>query len=271
MELIKLTSCKRLDFDFKPLKKWPLSWPAFAWENKIIAGFRKKHPQALNFTKKDSDFLSLFYSCYPDLNLMEMARIFHNENFKETFKEDKNFWPNFFTLYDLKQDISLIKNILNFLIKSPQSFQNWMEGKKLQISDLRIVNSLKPPKTLYSVCEYLAQKNISQALAVQILELTGELILMEHSPEKILQALKTSPPENSIEQIECLRKPKALSQDLKKQKQIAKNLWPPQVQAKWRRIGDQGGLEIKLWSANQEDFQKKIKKISSNSLINKLF
>ena len=108
MKIVPFTSCDSSFFDFQPQKKWPKSWPPFAWDYKLITGFTQAqgdHHPVLEFNdkrkhEKCDDFLKLFHSCYPQLRLPELGRILN----KWDIKQLSGFsWPVFFALYHYHQ------------------------------------------------------------------------------------------------------------------------------------------------------------------------
>ena len=261
MKLVSHSICKK-SLDFQPDKPWPENWPGFAWEKILISGFTHDNRPVLNFQSEDVKFLHLFHSCYPRLNLSEMGRIISNwENM--SFPEFS--WKDFFMFYDLRNTEILIKQ-LKILINTPSVFQNWVCQKELHPSALRVLNSLQNIKTGDFLFQWIAEKNLSQSLGIKILELGVELILMDIPFTDILKPKPS--PEKLIQLMEQKRKPVSTQYDDTQKKKLESIMWPTHATGQWCRKGDRTGLEIKVWSQNQKEWEEKINKITKMKIFN---
>lgn len=264
MNLMAYKDCTKI-LDFKPSKNWSHDWPAFSWETLLISHFNQQNKMVLNFTKKDISFLSLFYSCYNKLNLLELENIFVKWN----PKKDLNFlWKDFFTLYGFGQNTEAFIQELNLFISLPPEFKNWIHKKDVHLKQLRLLKSIKPISKLNFIFNWICQQNLSYSLGIKALELSAELFLMGVLPHKIL-TLNTSP-EEAIQIMEQTRKPISASQEQKNQKNLNQIIGSSHIKAQWQRKGDNTGIEIKLWCKNQEQLEEQIKRIQNKKLFNPL-
>ena len=144
--------CCLQTFNFHPLQVWPLYWPVFAWDKKIISGFSSVQTLAVNFEPDEMDFLSLFHSCYPRLNLLELGRIIHHC--------PKSFFPRkqFLSFYGFHQDTIFIEKQLRLLLSAPVALQKWVVEKEVHLGELRILASMKSVEDLHFIYEWLLKK-----------------------------------------------------------------------------------------------------------------
>ncbi len=266
MELIALKECDK-SFDFQALAEWPEFWPPFAYNKIQISGFKSQNPLALNF-KPPVNFLSLFFSCHPRLQLSELADINHRWN---TIPPEWDFtWGAFFKAYGLHQEVKSIQKLLTSLKSTPLSFQNWVSKKQAHFNDLRILNSFKNTKDLSTLFDWMEKKQVSHAQGVKALRGAGELLLMG---KDISPALNHSPERSSEEDLQVLeqmRHPHTSLRDEAQKRKIQEALWPSGTQSEWVRKGDRAGLQIKIWCKTPQEFDKKWNQIHKTVLSNSL-
>ena len=274
MKLVSPALCDSCSFDFQPQKKWPESWPPFAWDYKLITGFTQSgHHHVLELNNKGKNgkcdyFLNLFHSCYPQLSLPELGRILN----KWDITQLPGFsWPDFLALYHYHQDLPFLKNFFTKLNSTPTSFQKWVTEKKLHLNDLRILNSIPNIDDLSFMFQWITEKNVSHLHGIKTLELAGELLLMGFKEIDILHENLRDNPQAMVQHIERKRKVKALSKDQEQKKKLESTVWPNQVHGQWVRKGDQTGLEIKLWCKNQGELQKKLKTLNDLTTTDNIF
>lgn len=268
MNLIPYQECQK-SLDFQPENPWPKSWPAFAWEKTIIAGFTHTRQSVLNFTASTVQFLHLFHTCHPQLNLSELGRII--SQWSEHEKKLSFSWKDFLILYGLNQDSNFLIKHLKIFISTPSAFQNWTHKKSIHLNELRILNSLENPKQIYFLLEWIGKHDVSHALGLKAMELGIELLLMGCSPDEILSPdIRNTSPESVVQVMEQKRKPLTFSQDQIKKETLRTIPWPAHVTTEWRRKGDKTGLEIKIWCQNQKELKEKIEKVNLLSIFEKL-
>lgn len=263
MELISFNICNK-SLDFQPNAPWPKNWPAFAWNQFLIAGFKENSPYALNFSSKDVKFLHLFHTCHPYLLLSELSRI------TSTWKNIENLflsWEDFFSTYGLKNAQPLF-SLFPIFANTPLAFQKWADQKKIHPSELRILKSLKDISSISPLLQWMAEENLSHSVGLSVLEQGVELILMNLSLEKILNLNLSQ--EDTIKMIEQKRKPLSYSKQQIKKEKLKKILWPSGVNSQWQRKGDKTGLEIKIWCQNQKELEEKLSKVNQLSIFQKL-
>ena len=263
MNLTSYSECEKT-LDFQPEKPWPSHWPPFAWENKLISGFtpNKSDPNScdnhpiLNFSSTDVSFLQLFHTCHPQLNLSELGRLILKWSDRE---KPICSWKEFLPLYGFHHNIEFLIQQFKVFISTPMSFQSWVNKKAVHLSELRILNSLEDVTQIHFIFEWMAKQSPSHSQGIKVLELGVELFLMNMEPDKVLKS--NLPPEKAIQEMEKKRKPIAFSKEEIKKSNLKKITWPPHVIAEWKRKGDLTGLEIKIWSQNTIELEKKINKI----------
>ena len=263
MDLIPFSICNK-SLDFQPDAPWPKNWPAFAWNQFIVAGFKEKNFHALNFSSEDVKFLHLFHTCHPRLHLSEFSRI------TSLWKKTESFsfsWKDFFSKYDLK-NTRLFTSILPIFANTPLVFQKWVDQKKIHPSELRVLTSLKDIKSISSLLQWISEENLSHSLGISILEQGVELILMGTSLEEIFKNNLSQ--EEVLKTIEQKRKPLSHSEEQIKKEQLKKILWPSGIHSQWQRKGDKTGLEIKIWCQNQKELEEKLSKVNQLSIFQQL-
>jgi len=286
MNLLPYKACSK-SLDFSPNTPWPDNWPAFSWEQYIVAGFNTKQQNSLNFSSKDLHFLDLFYSCYPQLSCLELAKIlsyWKDKNIKEckmvgrpeeklmlTHWKDKNIkdldfsflgfsWEEFFSLYQLNYTETFTQ-IMKMLLFTPPEFQSWLHQKKVQPGELRILNSLKNIHQIHFILLWIADQNPSHRIGLNILEIGTELYLMGFKPEEILKP--DTNPETALQTMKKKRHPISSSQDQIKKEKLQQINWPLNTTAQWSRKGDKTGIEIKIWCQNQTEWTEKVTQLNN--------
>ena len=263
MKLTSYNICKK-SLDFQPDTLWPDSWPAFAWEGEIIAGFNRTKAPVLNFQSEDVKFLHLFHSCHPKLNISELSRIALKW---DSIKKPSFLWKDFFSLYNLQNPDLLIKTLTVFS-STPASFQKWADKRGLHPYELRLCHSLEDPTQANCIFQWIAGKDLSRSLGMKALELGIELLLMNIQVDKILESNLSS--EEVLHIMEQKRKPLSSSSDQVKNKKLKQMIWPAHVNAQWQRKGDKTGLEIKIWCQNQKELEEKIQRVHKLFIFNQL-
>ena len=263
MELISFSICNK-SLDFQPNASWPKNWPAFAWNQFIVAGFKENNPHVLNFSSENVKFLHLFHTCHPYLHLSELSRI--TSIWKKTEALPLS-WEDFFSIYDLK-NINLLTSMLPIFANTPPAFQKWVDQKKIHPAELRILKSLKDIKTIFPLLLWIAKENLSHSLGISVLEQGTELILMDIPLEEIFK--KNLSQEETVQMIEQKRKPLSYSTEQIKRQKLKEILWPTGVNSQWQRKGDKTGLEIKIWCQNQKELEEKLTKVNQLSIFQQL-
>ena len=218
--------------------------------------------RVVNFSARDTDFLSLFYACYPRLSLLELGRIV---SVWQSAPEKPDFlWKDFFSLYGFS-NADMVMAQIKYLRFTPLPFQDWVCQKDLHPSELRPLISLKDPKFAHPVCQWIAKHNLSRSLGVKALELWVELWLMEPDTkiEKLLHF--SADPEKVIQAMEQKRKPVSYNRERTNARLLKRIIWPPHVNAQWHRKGDKTGLKLTIWCRNQKELEQKIKQISKTA------
>ena len=263
MELISFNICNK-SLDFQPDAPWPKNWPAFAWNQFIVAGFKENNSHVLNFSSEDVKFLHLFHTCHPHLHLSELSRITSMWKNIETLSFS---WEDFFSTHNLK-NTHLLTSILPIFANTPPAFQKWVDQKKIHPSELRVLKSLKDIKPISPLLQWVAKENLSHSSGISVLEQGVELVLMGTPLEEVFKNNLSQ--EEVLKTIEQKRKPLSYSKEQTKKEKLKEILWPMGVNSQWLRKGDKTGLEIKIWCQNQKELDEKLTKVNQLSIFQKL-
>lgn len=267
-----------LSLNFDPQKPWPEILPCFSWKNWKLCGFLSTQPV---IGLDEHSFEKAFHSCHPHISLSELARLYQNIKNQNSLYSEIN-WVHFFKPYRLKDDQNLHKLLLQ-LANSPISFQNWVDSKNLSQGDLAILRSFKSfsekPSSerstnfFFSVCKKISQTQPTRSQGVKILNLAGELILINtqathnHSlgeeelstpSNESIPYLKGADSQQWYESLYQLRFPNTYKKDQSQQEKCNQLPWPKSTQARWVREGDTSGIKVSFIAESQKDFETKI-------------
>ena len=140
-------------------------------------------------------------------------------------------------------------------------FYKWAKDKQLNPKDLTIVTEFKSISPLKPLIQWIESHKPTHSQGIQILELGGELLLMNKPVHSLLEKEKKAA--SLIEQLKKLRLAESLSRDDKKSKIVNSLAWSHAIKAKWIRQNDRGALSIHFQSFSLRDFQQKIQKLNS--------
>ena len=141
------------------------------------------------------------------------------------------------------------------------AFHQWVKDKKLTLKDLTILTEFKDSSSLKPLLEWIELCKPTHSEGMQILELGGELLLMNKSLDSLL--FKEQKAFSLIECLKKLRQPETSSRDERKSKIINSLGWTDSIKAKWIRQNDRGALSISFNSFSLRDFKQKIQKLDS--------
>ena len=91
------------------------------------------------------------------------------------------------------------------IFKEHPLFHKWSQEKKLNSTDLSILTEFKSPRSVKPLIEWIEKQPVSHSEGKQILELGGELLLMNQSIQAVLQ--KNNQAKALIEDLKKLRFP----------------------------------------------------------------
>lgn len=236
---------KKSDFDFsldfKPHAKWPLSLPAIAIGNFLIAGFATPddhpvHVHTLGTTSKNSE---LFVEVYAQLSLPEIARLTKIPAAAEAFDLDlilkgQHLHPS-----------DDLKNVLRVLASTPTEFQQWVATKKPGYHELLPLIDLSAEEVKF-VADQIAEAQDSKTEGVQKIEFLSDLLQMEHKPEN-LEGL-------SLSEVRRIRYPITTERD--EALSTAELHWPKSIRSQFSRRGDKGGFDIQFFAGTPLELTK---------------
>ncbi|MCZ0931874.1 MAG: hypothetical protein OXJ52_01810 [Oligoflexia bacterium] len=150
---------------------------------------------------------------------------------------------------------------LKEIFKEYPLFHKWSAKKKLNSTDLSILTEFKNSSSFRALIEWIEKHPVSHSEGKQILELGGELILMNQSIQAILQKHKQA--KALIADFKKLRFPIYTQKQEEKTKIIKKLKLEPALKAVWRQDKDRGVLSIQFQSFSLKDLKQKIKKLEA--------
>lgn len=247
--------------DFTPLTPIPKIFPSFSWNGYQLAGFQS---QAVDNTEQDLSqhpFSEAFFSCYPDISLAELARLYKKLQ-SSTLEFDDSDWRQLVAKYGWRWSDRLEK-ILYAIVQTPISFQNWTSLKKIGVNDWGTLLLTKENTSNYSTfLEQIAQVNPSSQEGKRILEWGIELSLIANSLEGLL-AKENENGTQWCKRLEQMRFPNSHSRENSSQKKLLQLPKIPHVKFQWQREGDLSGLKVEFFCPSYEDYEKKV-----SSLVN---
>lgn len=227
----------------------------YSWGYELLCGFEAKQPSiVLDLKSNEIKITDVLFSLYPQLSLSELARLY--SLMKSHPDAD---WLDFFKNYNLRFCDNL-KLTLNKLCQTPLDFQNWCSEKQIQVRDLSILKCLKDINGCDKILSKISTMNPSKSLGVKILEFALELVEMNFPKLEILKFLDETP-DKSFEELYKARYPETAKRD--SAQKLKKSDKPFGIEATWKRIGDKKGIEIKFFTENETDLQKRIQSLKS--------
>ncbi len=241
MILKSIEECDRR-FDFFSLKVWPTALPPIAYKSHLLCGFARRDGIAISIDNTALEILLI--AIYKELNIFELSRLFAIEpqlDFSYLAERSGFSWCE-----NLKLSLITIKNL-------DLATQHWMEQKSFSARDIQILRSFSDYQKLIPIFDYLKNSSASKSEAVQILEIAGELILLERP----LPQLNTSSAA-LIEDLEKLRSPMANSTTQTKNNKLGEWSWPKSTSGKFMRRGDQTQIEVKIQASSAQELKTRL-------------
>lgn len=253
-EFTDISRCQRT-WNFCPRKTLPAQLPAWALGGFLISGFDLESPHPVhNVTNADPEQAAeVFFSLYPQLTWPEIVRLTHRPELAQ--KIDCDFLLN---KYGTKSD-PRFKKISDFLLNWSAEVQDYLSEKEIRPFDIAIVDQLTL-STQKDILALLVTLKPTKTLFCQLLELSGELILMETPIENVMDSLKSS---KALESLRELRFPVSHQKDQDLKTSMAGFPWPKGVTAQALRKGDVQGIEVKFFAKNAAELEKTLSGLQS--------
>ncbi len=148
---------------------------------------------------------------------------------------------------------------LSQILNQSPHFKSWVENKKLNPKELSILTEFSKMDSIQPILKWIGKNQPSHSQGSQILELSGELLLMGKSLKTLFEQESNS--KFLLKKLKDLRQPLSAKQD-KMRSQIVKNLpWSSFIKGKWVRKNDRGFLEVSFQSSSLKDLEQKIKNL----------
>lgn len=246
MQTSTISQCTK-NYQFRSLESWPEHLPAIAWESDLICGFdRSEGSQVLSISSSESTLLQVFQSVYKELTFSEFAQL------SKSLGEQAVHFAQAYRIAWNSQNQQLVQSFLKLSL----TFQDWCTEKKVAANELAILSSFKEFDAFQKVCDFLVSNQCGKQTGIQILEIAGELILMETSIEDLLSSHLT--PEAFLLSLKKRRFPNSSEKDEEQNQWIQSLGWPSSSQSKWVRRGDKAGVEVKLFFSSPLELHKNI-------------
>ncbi len=255
MKLTELSLCSKV-LHFMPRRNWPKALPLFSWNGILLNGFERTDQATVVDLGENATLLEAFVSIYEKLNLMELARLFRAV--RTSVELEQLNWTELVENYGLR-DSEAHREILHRLLDVPEAMQKWVEEKDLSVRDLMILLSFDSLKSLQPCFQFLSEKSCSKSEGVKILELYGELVLLDRDAATAL-SLATSAGE-ALRSLEFLRYPMRKSMQNNLEEKLKSVEMPVRTQARFLTQGDETSLELKLQAKNPEDLKKRLESL----------
>lgn len=255
MKVTELSLCSK-DLNFSPRKVWPKALPIYSWNGVLLNGFEREGEHPVIDLGETSSLIEAFVSLYEKLNLMELARLFRIARFSKGLPEFN--WTELLEHYNFR-DSEAHREILHRLLDVPENMQIWIEEKDLAFRDLMILLSFDSLKNLHPCFTFLTERQCSKSEGVKILELYGELILLDRDAHTTLSVATTAA--DAIKGLEFLRYPMRKSLQNVLEEKLKSVQMPLRTQARLLTQGDETALELKLQAKSPEDLKKRLESL----------
>ena len=140
-------------------------------------------------------------------------------------------------------------------------FHRWVKDKKLSPKELAILTEFQNLSKLKPLLQWIESHKATHSQGAQILELGGELLLMNRPLSSLL--FKEQKASSLIECLKKLRLSESSSRDEKKSQIVNSLDWSSSIKAQWIRQNDRGALSIHFNSFSLQDFKQKIQNLNS--------
>ncbi len=183
MELKSLNS----SLNFRPKNKRPETLIAFCWDNWQLTSWDKPEGEAIDLkVKNDLSFIQAFKTSHPNLNFMELARIYTLWESNSEFKQELNLdWLTFFKSYNIKFDEHLCRAFIH-ISNSSLEFQDWLSYHDVSASELEILESLQDSSVINLIGDRVANFSPGKEVGLQAFIWASELYLMGYSLPEVL-------------------------------------------------------------------------------------
>lgn len=181
--------------------------------------------------------------------------------------------PPIFELYGFRYNEQM-QLVASAVLATPLEFQKWAAEKELGIRDLAPLNLLQQLgehaislSDAHDLLTQLAQLTPSKSEGVKTLEILIELMLMQKSLQEL--SPRTAPLKETFslwsERLLKMRNPLSQNYDESQAKQVRALAWPAHVAARWVRVGDMGGIEVKFHATSLEEYRKFVDSLQNRS------
>ncbi len=244
---------RKINLDFKPCRAWPKALPAYVWGDYTLCGFKSETELPLNTA--NTAFLEAFYAIYPQLTFPEHSRFY---NLASQLDSSLPFtWQEYFQAYKMRWCENLKENLL-IMSSLPAHFEEWCSNKDVKQRDLAIFRSIKDIKICQPILDELVTLNANKNTGMQILETSIELLLMGKPIDLLVFKTEAISAEQWAKRLYRIRYPMSTMNDEAQSQKVKQLPWPQKVQAKWIRVGDESGVEIKFFIKDTTDLDKRL-------------
>jgi hypothetical protein len=258
MILKPINECDR-DFDFFPMRSWPPLLPPYAWRDHLVSGFDRRTGLALNFDT--CELAEILKATYEKFNVFELARWWQILRPRPAH-HDSSQMIQLCDMSGLKW-CDHLEGTLSAIVQLPLHVQHWCEERKWTAGDVQILRSLPSLDEVTAAFTKMQQTRATRSQGVEILEIYGELQLLQVPPAVRLGASTSA--DAWLKELRQLRFPLATRTLEQKNSELAKAPWPKSTSARWVREGDKMKLEVTIGAENGTDLSRRLKQLESVS------
>ncbi len=249
--------------DFHPRTAWPEGLPAVAANQVVLAGFSQDLVFNHQMDSLETEAIArLFRSLYFELSFVEMAMLIEKAKayswFPISLIAQKFHWQANDSFFKTAEQ----------LLKTPKGFLDWAAERKLSPQDFAPLLSAGGLELKYLFHDIVSQ-GLSRSLGVKALELGIELLMLNLHPQDLTcEKLVANVPrdvsvgEAWIQTLKILRYPETFKRDQLAEAQMTALPWPGTTQARWTRLGDRAGIELKLFVSQPSDLKKYLQSLN---------
>ena len=201
------------------------------------------------------DLSEVLFDLFQKLDFVPLARLYAQVQSIETLRKEIR-WEDFFK----KQGFfwsEKTQNLLEEFNQSPLLFQQWALDKKLSLSDLAPLCSLKKNKVFFQLTPFFSSQGLSRSQGRQVLDLLADLIPMDSWDIQTLE-----PPDRGDwwTHLYGLRNPETKKRD--ENFLDHSSPWPQFVQIRVQRLGDQRVRKMEIQYSSFKDLGEKLYNLS---------
>ncbi|OFZ16939.1 MAG: hypothetical protein A2Z20_09550 [Bdellovibrionales bacterium RBG_16_40_8] len=237
----------KLDFGATPV--WPKVLPALIWKGVQLTDFFTENKTEMIEVEEGASVEELLAEIYPKLKLVELSNLY-----KKTKEISLNLnWEFFCVKYGLRFSDNFLPT-LELVANLPDEVKKWCINKDVSERDFAPLMALPVMQKGYKYLVGVVGFNPSRNDGVRLFELIADLVLSDADLHSLFAEAKNL---NELSRsLWSVRFPLAAEQSQKLTELVKTLPWPLKTQARAVRVGDQSGVEVKMFIHSREDIRK---------------